>query len=205
MVGKKFLCQVVTLASLLSATSLAQAESFNTKDVVRDSRGNIVRSIAFGTCVRTKTDIGQDLCAVETASAQTVRPLHTEFHVAERTIYFPFNSARIVDSEKQKLDNIARTLSAATDVKSADIVGFADRLGSSSYNNTLSKRRAKAVKDYLTSRGYLNTNLAEIRGLGKSQPVTKCNGIKNRQKLIECLGADRRVEVEIKYNEVTAN
>jgi hypothetical protein len=66
---------------------------------------------------------------------------------------------------------------------------------------TLSGKRAKAVKEYLAGRGYLNTSIAKVRALGESDPVTSCNPKLKRNQQIACLGADRRVELEVQYTE----
>src|SRR5690606_4708796 len=116
---------------------------------------------------------------------------------AEKTVYFDFDSSELTHEAQARLDSMAQALREAQDVRSADIVGYADRIGSTSYNTALSKQRAETVKAYLASRGYLNTRVAEVRGLGEAHPVSNCNREESRAKLINCLSPDRRVEVEI--------
>src|SRR4029078_10785660 len=52
------------------------------------------------------------------------------------------------------------------------VEGFADPAGSTHYNNALSKKRADAVRDYLTAQGGLTTNQIETIGYGKTRLVT---------------------------------
>jgi hypothetical protein len=39
-----------------------------------------------------------------------------------------------------------------------------------------------------------------VRGLGKANPVTNCTTKESREQQIECMGADRRVELEVNYS-----
>ncbi len=77
-------------------------------------------------------------------------------------------------------------------------VGHADRFGSDSYNQSLSERRAMAVKTYLMGKGIAD-NRIYAEGKGEKQPVTRadeCKGGKTA-KVIACLQPDRRVEIEV--------
>ena len=77
-------------------------------------------------------------------------------------------------------------------------VGHADRFGSDSYNQSLSERRAAAVKAYLLGKG-IDANRIKTEGRGETQPVTKpgeCAGAKSA-KVIACLQPDRRVNIEV--------
>jgi OOP family OmpA-OmpF porin len=81
-------------------------------------------------------------------------------------------------------------------------VGHADRIGDDKYNQALSERRAAAVKSYLVGKG-IEANRVYAEGKGEKQPVTgdKCKNmgaenVKNK-KLVECLQADRRVDIEV--------
>src|SRR6202035_82106 len=50
------------------------------------------------------------------------------------------------------------------------IEGYTDAIGSEGYNQTLSEKRAQAVRDYLVSSGVSMNNVA-AQGLGKADPV----------------------------------
>ncbi len=182
--------------ALVGASIPAAADTLDDNMVVRAESGQVVRSIAFGTCVRTKWDAGSNPCGTEVASNTVTRTTLSE---DEKTVYFGFDSARLTPESRTKLDSVARRLKDATDVKSANIVGYADRIGTSDYNVRLSEARAKAVKNYLSKRGYLNTNVVKVRGLGESGSVTSCDDSLPRDQKIACLSADRRVEVEVQY------
>lgn len=76
------------------------------------------------------------------------------------------------------------------------IEGYTDSIGGDSYNQALSERRARAVDDWLTARGFLKASATSIQGYGKSKPLapnTKPDGSDNpegRQK-------NRRVEIVV--------
>jgi len=74
--------------------------------------------------------------------------------------------------------------------------GHADRLGSETYNQKLSERRADAVRDYLVAKGVPREKI-ETLGVGEKQPVVQCDQ-KALKALIECLQPNRRVEVQVK-------
>ena len=54
--------------------------------------------------------------------------------------------------------------------KRATVEGHTDSLGTESYNQRLSERRAYAVRVALLSRGAFDQNLV-VRGFGKSRPI----------------------------------
>ena len=83
------------------------------------------------------------------------------------------------------------------------ITGHTDLLGSYEYNDALSKRRAEAVKAYLTSQG-VDASVLSAYGAGESSPIVICSEKLPRKQLIECLQPNRRVEVEASRNDIKA-
>ncbi|HWI15244.1 MAG TPA: OmpA family protein, partial [Burkholderiales bacterium] len=76
--------------------------------------------------------------------------------------------------------------------------GHTDRLGSSTYNQKLSERRAHTVKDYLVSKDVPADRIA-TDGKGETQPVTQaedCRGAKSAR-IVACLQPDRRVHAVV--------
>jgi outer membrane protein OmpA-like peptidoglycan-associated protein len=118
----------------------------------------------------------------------------------DRTVYFGFNKAGLRGEARNKLDSLAGRLNAATDVTGARIVGYADRIGSVSYNENLSRRRAENVRAYLINHGLVKPSVTETRWVGKSEPSTHCSKYLPRAQLIQCLQPDRKVQVDIEYN-----
>lgn len=190
------------LVALAWAPVAMSQEGYDNRDVVRDTAGDIVHS-TDGNCVRTEWETDGDACAPkvvkEEPPRQPVVRRARQLAEEERTVYFDFNKANIRPEEAAKLNNLADILKSDNEVKSVHIVGYADRMGSASYNETLSKHRAKDVENYLHQRDYLNTSLAKVRWLGKSESITQCSSKLKRNALIACLARDRRVVVEIDY------
>lgn len=183
-----------TAALLIGAMWTLPAYAVSDKrDVVRNSYGHVVVN-SFNNCVRTQWVGDKDACEPQ----QPMRK-RAQLSQEERTIYFGFNKATLSPQAANRLDSLASALKADSEVKQAQIVGYADRIGTPSYNEKLSKRRAEAVRRYLISRGFINATVADTRWLGESAPVTQCPDTLSRPQLIECLQRDRRVEVEIDY------
>lgn len=116
-----------------------------------------------------------------------------EKYTLSATELFAFNSAEL-KPQQPKLDEIATALKGNSAVSNVVITGYADRIGSQKANQTLSERRAVAVKTYLTSKG-VEANRLKAEGKGEANPVVECND-KKRSALIACLAPNRRVEVE---------
>lgn len=114
-------------------------------------------------------------------------------------VLFDFDRAVIKPDGQKKLDELQGRMKGVS-VEVVIAIGHADRLGSDAYNQSLSVRRADAVKAYLASKG-TEQNRVYTEGKGKKQPVSgdKCKGMGDSRspKLIDCLQADRRVEIEV--------
>ncbi len=201
-----FLCSAAA-AALLAMTTTAGASTLDNNKVLWDSNGNVVHSLAFGNCVRTTWEAGTDVCApvpvppqkvVQATPAET-QVKRTTLSTAEKTVYFDFDKSTLTPDAQNRLSAVATKLRGADDIKSANIVGYADSIGSNSYNVTLSKKRAEAVKEFLARQGYLNTSVADVRGLGESGTITNCNDSMSRAEKISCKSQDRRVELEVQY------
>ena len=106
---------------------------------------------------------------------------------------FSFDSSA-VRLPHAKLDEIASALKSDGSPDEIVIVGYTDRLGSESYNQKLSERRALAVKNYLMNKG-IESNRLRAEGHGEADPVVSCEQ-KNKAALINCLSPNRRVEIE---------
>jgi len=86
------------------------------------------------------------------------------------TINFDYDSATLTPDGRLQVGNLARALK---DERIKDyrvrIEGHTDGQGSDQYNQTLSRRRAEAVRDALTARYGIAFDRLETRGFGKSQ------------------------------------
>lgn len=74
-------------------------------------------------------------------------------------IYFDSDSYSIPDSSKLQLDGLAGYLQANRDFKCV-LFGYTDNIGSKNYNQKLSEKRAKSIRDYLVSQGVESSRLS---------------------------------------------
>lgn len=110
--------------------------------------------------------------------------------------YFDFDKANLKPAAADKLDALATQSKDRGDVQQLRIVGHADRIGNDAYNQDLSLRRAQSVAHHLLERRAVPQERVEVRGMGESQPVVPCEGVRGSA-LIPCLAPNRRVEVEV--------
>ena len=194
------------LAALMLLTAFsAPAALADTRAVVDSTDGKVLTN-TFNHCVRTQWSTDKDECKGPTPApapvAHKVIPApapHVVIEKEARTIYFDFNKAAITKESAEKLDNLATTLKSDSQVKQARIVGYADRIGTPSYNEKLSKKRAEAIREYLIGKGFIKASVADTRWFGESNPITECANTLKHSELVKCLGKDRRVELEIDY------
>jgi outer membrane protein OmpA-like peptidoglycan-associated protein len=179
----------LVIASVISLSSVA-ADAHVTPNVlaVRDNRGQAVHS-TNGNCVITRWEGNDGLC-------QYVR---REIALEDRTVYFNFNDSTLTETARVKLDSLLTILKSDKEIQSVSIVGYADRIGSQSYNQALSRKRAVSVKDYLAANGYSNASVTKTRWVGKTKSKTQCSGKLDHNDLVACLSPDRKVEVEVNY------
>jgi outer membrane protein OmpA-like peptidoglycan-associated protein len=84
-------------------------------------------------------------------------------------VLFDFNKYTLKPEARERLARVSGIVLAYPDLK-LQIEGYTDAIGSEEYNQTLSEKRAEAVRDYLVSSGVSMNNVA-AQGLGKSDPV----------------------------------
>ncbi len=82
---------------------------------------------------------------------------------------FDFDKSTIKPQYFSFLDDVIKVLSD-NPALNVEIQGHTDSVGSNSYNQGLSERRAKAVKSYLTEKGVNPSRLSQI-GFGEERPA----------------------------------
>jgi outer membrane protein OmpA-like peptidoglycan-associated protein len=105
-------------------------------------------------------------------------------------VLFDFDKADIRPDAAQALHQLA-TLVRAYPKGTARLEGHTDSVGVAAYNQTLSERRAAAVKRWLVEREQIEAKRLSTKGFGASRPVATNRTDEGRQK-------NRRVEVVIK-------
>jgi outer membrane protein OmpA-like peptidoglycan-associated protein len=101
-------------------------------------------------------------------------------------ILFEFDQATILEESYSIITEVANKLKQNTAIK-IRIEGHTDNLGSDSYNQRLSKRRAKAVYDRLVSEEKISSSRMSHKGIGEKRPIATNDTDEGRQK-------NRRVE-----------
>jgi outer membrane protein OmpA-like peptidoglycan-associated protein len=104
-------------------------------------------------------------------------------------VSFDFDSAALKPAFTPTLDKVAGVLQRYPKTI-IHVVGHTDSVGSESYNQRLSERRAQSVKDYFTSQGIPADRLYAM-GRGESQPRATNDTEAGRQ-------LNRRVEIFVK-------
>ena len=112
---------------------------------------------------------------------------------------FAFGRSGLNDLQVAGRDNLtqlsSKILTEYRSLRTIDVVGHTDRIGSVASNLALSQARANTVKAFFVSKG-IDAHLITARGVGASMPVKYCDGIVSVS-VIECLLPNRRVEVNI--------
>lgn len=107
-------------------------------------------------------------------------------------VRFEYNSSSLTASSKDNLNNLVTIFQEYphTDIL---VVGHTDSIGSQSYNQPLSLKRAKSVANYLASKGVAQNRLT-TDGMGKLEP-------RYSNETAEGRAGNRRVEFAITANE----
>ena len=110
---------------------------------------------------------------------------------------FAFNKATLNPSALWRLDELADKIKTVTHLDEVVLVGHTDRLRSDGHperNQLLSEQRAESIKQYLVGKG-IPAEKIHASGAGSTQPLVQCSTRTSKQKQIECLQPNRRVEI----------
>ena len=103
-------------------------------------------------------------------------------------ITFDFNSSTLKSQFYPVLNDVAATLNEYNQTR-IEVTGHTDSVGSESYNQDLSMRRADSVASYLSSQGVSRGRMA-VNGAGETRPVASNDTESGRAQ-------NRRVEITI--------
>jgi OOP family OmpA-OmpF porin len=120
---------------------------------------------------------------------QVVSNLDDYKQVADLTIPFAFNKYALTAKDREDLDNMVSSASKNKRYFVA-VEGFTDRTGSREYNESLSRKRADAVTEYLVAKHDIPIFRIHMIGLGQEKPVDDGHNRAARAK-------NRRVEIKI--------
>ncbi len=141
---------------LSADSSLAAADS-----VTREELGAVRGDVAA---------LRKDLQQLRTEFGAKITALEVGMQFA-MPVNFAYDDASVRSEDQPMLDRFAKVVDKYYTGSKVTVEGFADPAGSVSYNLNLSRRRADAVRYYLTSHGLSTVQLASI-GYGKTRLVT---------------------------------
>ena len=107
-------------------------------------------------------------------------------------VLFAFDKYNLSDDAKISLDKLVKVLNSYPDTN-IEVQGHTDSKGSTSYNQTLSEKRAIAVSGYLSGKN-ITSNRVTTKGFGETIP-------KYDNKTADGRSQNRRVEFLISANE----
>ena len=105
----------------------------------------------------------------------------------ETDVLFNFNRYKLTPEGKAVLDKIIPEIAPNTLVT---VIGHSDRIGKSSYNQRLSKKRASEVVKYLKNK---IKNEIQYTGVGSAIASGETENCPKRD--VKCLQPDRRIEI----------
>lgn len=155
-----------TAADAMATHQYARAGNYNAQLTVRDGRG------------------GSDTC---TQNVAVIRRVILQEAVGR--VFFDFDRATLRPAAQQELASVVRELQENPQL-GADMIGYADAVGTEAYNLGLSRRRAEAVRNYLVSQGITATRL-RVDGRGEANPVAPNDTAEGRAR-------NRRVEITLR-------
>lgn len=109
-----------------------------------------------------------------------------------RNLYFDFDKATLKQESYDELSKLERMMAQNPNLK-VEISGHTDNIGSKAYNQLLSRRRAEAVKDFLTRKG-IDTRRITVVGYGETRPLASNDDDDEGREL------NRRVEFKVLGN-----
>jgi outer membrane protein OmpA-like peptidoglycan-associated protein len=175
----------------------SQGEAARSHDEALRSQGEAARS--HDEALRSQGDAARsqgDAARLQVEVAQLkARPTPRGLVLTLGDVFFDTGRAQLNPGANRKLDQLAQFLNEHKE-RRVQIDGFTDSVGTDSYNEDLSQRRANSVKSALLSRGVAASRIG-TEGYGKAYPVANNVDSGGRQ-------MNRRVEVVIGEDNGTA-
>ncbi|MFZ0791284.1 MAG: OmpA family protein [Chromatiaceae bacterium] len=130
--------------------------------------------------------------------ARAAKPVTRTFELSADAL-FGFNKDTLSPTGVSTISGFARDLGDKANYTTVQVAGHTDPIGSDSFNQDLSDRRANTVRDQLVTDGVPSDRIS-AQGFGETRlKVTEadCAGASSRAALIECFQPNRRVEVTV--------
>ena len=128
---------------------------------------------------------------LEAKLVEPLEPKTLKLTLKDEDLKFEFDSYRLTTIGALKIDSLSEILNDRL-VQKIIITGHTDDIGTESYNDTLSLKRANAVMNGIVSRVELGEAKLETIGLGEKLPIASNATAQGRS-------ANRRVEIAIDF------
>jgi outer membrane protein OmpA-like peptidoglycan-associated protein len=181
--------------SILLAARTNQVDSANrATDAAKIARDQATIARDQATTARDQATTARDQATENSARLQAeidalkAKPTDRGLVLTLGDVLFETGSSTLSPGAGRNLDRLVQFLTEHPD-RLVQIDGFTDSVGTDSYNQDLSQRRANAVRSDLLSRGISSVRVA-TQGYGKAYPVASNSESSGRQ-------LNRRVEVVI--------
>jgi outer membrane protein OmpA-like peptidoglycan-associated protein len=154
--------QALERAQADAAAARAQADAANAQAAQRQAEQSAQQATQQTEQIREKLkeQLNQVLATRETARGLIVNMSDVLFDTGQYTLK---------PGAREKLAKVSGILLAYPNLQ-LQVEGYTDNVGSQDFNQTLSEKRAGAVRDYLTSQGVSMTNISAA-GYGMNDPI----------------------------------
>jgi len=105
----------------------------------------------------------------------------TESVTIDLLLEFDYDKSNIRDEHKPEIQRVVDFMTKFPAAK-AELVGHTDSRGSDAYNQTLSERRANAVRDYMMNSAGIGADRVTAEGRGESEPKLANDSEENMQR-----------------------
>ena len=169
-------------------TAGARQEADAARQDATSARETAAQAQAEAAAIRKKAEA--EVNRLEAALGQVAETRRTALglvmNLGSDHLKFEFDKADLRPEDRELLSRIAGIILTSHDY-TISVNGHTDDVGSDAYNQTLSERRAQAVRDYLVKAG-LPASILTVQGHGKSLPLVRGTSDADRAK-------NRRVEL----------
>jgi len=129
---------------------------------------------------RQEQELRAAMAQSEAASIQRTQNVLTATFKSE--VMFDFDSSTLKPGAYSEMDRVAVILNKYPQT-TIRVEGHTDSKGSEAYNQTLSEKRAMAVKNALTQRGVDPARIQTV-GFGESQPISSNDAVNRRVSIV---------------------
>lgn len=198
---KQLKLSALVAALLVSASAFAAKPGYvadqSTDAVTRNSYNECWKSTYFDKATQGLVECG-DKAAAQAEAAPVIT--HEKVTLSAKVL-FGFNKSTLRPEAKSVLDPLVDRIKDDS-VKSVEVTGYTDFMGSEKYNLVLSQKRADAVKNYFVAGGIPADKISTTgRGAEDAKMTEECKAQfkkkSQRAALKNCIEPDRRVELVI--------